>query len=274
MSEDITEKKEAERQRLALLQEQIAREEAELQAQQMSFLSDVSSILNESFDVEKILQDPSAKKAVPLMADICIVDLLNEEGLDISVTEIFTLDAAEEQFIRDWKNRHPLRWDAFKGPAQVMRSGKSELYKTLEAENYLTDVFGKEAALERPIAIGSLMMTPIRVRNEDPVGVVTLMRKSSHPNFNDLDLSLAEEISRRLSVAVENSRLYYKSQEASRAKSAFLANVSHEIRTPLGAMLGFADILNGDETLSRISARPFKQSCAMDNSYFALSMKF
>lgn len=30
--------------------------------------------------------------------------------------------------------------------------------------------------------------------------------------------------------------------EASRAKSAFLANISHELRTPLGAMLGFAEL--------------------------------
>lgn len=36
---------------------------------------------------------------------------------------------------------------------------------------------------------------------------------------------------------------------ASKAKSAFLANISHEIRTPLGAMLGFAELILEDKTL-------------------------
>lgn len=37
-------------------------------------------------------------------------------------------------------------------------------------------------------------------------------------------------------------------ESASRAKSIFLANMSHELRTPLNAILGFAQILERDET--------------------------
>lgn len=47
-----------------------------------------------------------------------------------------------------------------------------------------------------------------------------------------------------LKMAVE------KAEESDRLKSAFLANMSHEIRTPLNAILGFSDMLCGDETLS------------------------
>lgn len=38
-------------------------------------------------------------------------------------------------------------------------------------------------------------------------------------------------------------------ESASRAKSAFLANISHEIRTPLNAILGFAQLLQRDRSL-------------------------
>ncbi len=34
-----------------------------------------------------------------------------------------------------------------------------------------------------------------------------------------------------------------KSEEASKAKSGFLANISHELRTPLNAIIGFADLI-------------------------------
>lgn len=37
--------------------------------------------------------------------------------------------------------------------------------------------------------------------------------------------------------------------EASRAKSAFLANISHEIRTPLGAMIGFTELALEDKKI-------------------------
>jgi PAS domain S-box-containing protein len=40
-----------------------------------------------------------------------------------------------------------------------------------------------------------------------------------------------------------DERQHVVEQEASRAKSAFLANVSHELRTPLNAILGFSELL-------------------------------
>jgi len=50
-----------------------------------------------------------------------------------------------------------------------------------------------------------------------------------------------EETLTRAKVAAEN---------ANRMKSEFLANMSHELRTPLNAVLGFTQLLIGDETLS------------------------
>lgn len=58
-------------------------------------------------------------------------------------------------------------------------------------------------------------------------------------SFNAMADSV-EESFRRLDEARQ------KAEEASQAKTAFLATVSHELRTPLNGILGFADLLRGE----------------------------
>ncbi len=62
----------------------------------------------------------------------------------------------------------------------------------------------------------------------------------------DLELSMAQDLSKRASLAIDNARLFARANDANRAKSAFLANMSHEIRTPLGVIMGFADLMTDD----------------------------
>ena len=47
------------------------------------------------------------------------------------------------------------------------------------------------------------------------------------------DLGIAEELSRRLALAIENARLYQQAEVAIRARDEFLAVASHELKTPL-----------------------------------------
>jgi PAS domain S-box-containing protein len=250
VSEDITEKKETEKQSLALLHEQIAREEAEAYAHQMRFLSDVSYLLSESFDLEKIF-DAFGHKVISAMADICVIDLLNEEGFDIAQTIVVSADNSEAEYIKAWRKRHPLRWNSNQGPAHIMRTGKGEFHNHMDLDDHLRNAYSADAvAEERVVPIVSRMIVPIKIRDQKPFGAVMFLYKTGEHVFTDTDLHVAEEICYRLAVAIENSKLYYRAQEASRSKSAFLANVSHEIRTPLGAMLGFAEIVREEENLS------------------------
>src|SRR5258706_2465977 len=55
---------------------------------------------------------------------------------------------------------------------------------------------------------------------------------------------LSETVGELVAEAIVRTRLYDQAQEASRAKSAFLATVSHELRTPLTSIIGFTAMLD------------------------------
>ena len=93
----------------------------------------------------------------------------------------------------------------------------------------------------------SSVAMPLVVHGER-FGVITFERKTP---YDDDDRRLAEALAARVSLHVENARLYAAATAANRTKDEFLATVSHELRTPLSSILGWASLVRaspGDET--------------------------
>lgn len=67
---------------------------------------------------------------------------------------------------------------------------------------------------------------------------------------DNLEVTVAERTAdlKKAKLAAENAQS--AAETANRAKSAFLASMSHEIRTPMNAILGYAQLMSRDGTLS------------------------
>lgn len=99
----------------------------------------------------------------------------------------------------------------------TLRTGESPWFQSInEAEFLVSD--GKRKIIQSSIF-------PVKSAHGYLLGIVSR------------DISESKETERMLKLAKE------KAEEASQAKSRFLANISHEIRTPLNAIMGFTEIL-------------------------------
>jgi len=76
------------------------------------------------------------------------------------------------------------------------------------------------------------LMIPLVIRGK-PFGVLTLLQCKSGRNFSKYDLTLMEDFSKRVCIAVDNSKLYQQAQAAIRARDDFFSIASHELKTPL-----------------------------------------
>jgi PAS domain S-box-containing protein len=206
----------------------------------LAFLARANEIFASSLDYRETLRNVTFL-AVPRIADWCVVDMVDASGEQLRERlAIAHADPGKLELAEELSRKFPPQPET-DVIYRVMRTGNSELVPFLTDE-MLTEAARSEEHLRmmRELGIMSFMIVPLRSRGE-VVGAITFV--ASDRRFSQQDLTQAEELAHRASIAIENARLYSAAQAANRAKDDFLATLSHELRTPMTAVLGWSRML-------------------------------
>ncbi len=252
---DITERKRSEQQREQFIRAEAARAEAEASERRSAFLAEASTMLAGTLDYERTLVNIS-RLAIPTFADWCFV-YLALDGHEISSALIAHVDP-EKEFLAQQVEIRPEDLSSETLPVvRVFQTGTPELFSDISNDELWEAVRdnAKYDALKL-LGLRSAVVVPIPGRHS-VLGVIGFA--SPKPGrYTSTELIFAQDLARRISLALENARLYREAQIANRAKDEFLATLSHELRTPLNAILGWTQILRSKRLDEVTTARAFE----------------
>lgn len=191
-------------QRRAIAAQTAARQAAETSRGHLAFLAQASAILSSSLDYENTL-NRVAELAVPRLADWCGIYLTGERGeiLPVAVTHV---DPERVRFVRQLLERFPPRASDPAGIAEIIRTGRPQIYPEISEEDLAASISGEQLELFKKVGLGAGMALPLQARGK-MFGAFTLANDQGRPLGPD-DQALAEDLAARAAIAIDNARLY------------------------------------------------------------------
>jgi PAS domain S-box-containing protein len=170
----------------------------------LRFLDEVAAVLIGSLDYEQTL-GRVAQLAVPLLADWCAVDILEDDGSLRQITSGHP-DPEQEELLMQLRLRYRAEKGGAEGVASVIASGQPELRSDVRDAARI-EIRPDESAVYDRLGPRSYVIVPLAARGRT-LGALTLLSTRPGRHYGAGDMPIAMHLARRSSLAIDNARLY------------------------------------------------------------------
>ena len=215
--------------------------------QNQRFLAEAGEVLASSLGADETIRNV-ARVAVPTLADAVIVSVFHGETLRGVATA--HVDPSRAEYLRLLREQKPLDLRGSHPAAEVIRTGRAVLIPDSQlAEPHLASLLSHAGAIFDDAPVSSAFAIPLVARGQ-LLGVMELYTRQR--KLDPDDAILAEELSRRAALAIDNARLHEQVTLGLRARDDMIGIVSHDLRNPVNAVKMLTGTILGTERSSAL----------------------
>jgi PAS domain S-box-containing protein len=193
----------------------------------MSLLIEAGAVLSSSLDMTTTMGQV-ARLTVPRLADLCVIDLRDEDG---SIRDVAVASAVEglASELEQLRGSHPLDPHGRHPVAQVIRSGEPLLLAEMTSALLGSFAQGsKHAEFMIDHGYRSAVVAPLLARGRT-LGALSVLRLGASASYGAEDMELACELARRAALAIDNARLFSEMRRVEQRLEAILVNLAEAI---------------------------------------------
>ncbi|MFF9350378.1 PP2C family protein-serine/threonine phosphatase [Streptomyces sp. NPDC014734] len=172
-------------------------------AARLRLLAEASGAMASGLNAEESLRR-LARLVVPHLADACVVDVIDGQGL----RRLAVTDRDPERALRVLPGGLlPGPDDSAAALAKVLRGTGAMVVTDFGRPDPDDSLLAAQRALYRTLGARTALIVPMRVRRQ-ALGALTFVRRATAPAFDEEDRALAVDLGHRAGLALDNARLY------------------------------------------------------------------
>lgn len=231
--------------------------------QRADMLARISRELSESLDFEQTLEK-AASVVVPSLADGSVIRLLGDSG-QMEVVKVIHRDPDRKKLVEDFVYKMAQNGDYHQWLKTLVINHKPVIVTDRKAESYV-ELHGAQINYSKNVedlGINSFAVMPLLIHGRF-IGLMTFVTDQGDRHIEPRNLPFFEAVSQRISLSIENSRLYQKAKDAVKSREDILSIVSHDLRNPLMGIKVAAEMLRlsggKDNTVTEGALRTIENS--------------
>ncbi len=179
--------------------------------QMQRFLAESSRAFAEASLNMQAVMDSITRRIAELFADACLLSLLSDDGLRLSLLSVHHVKPEAQELIGKLLANEDDSTQSLRG--RVIQTGKAVLIPTVREEELYDAVKPEYWQYLDRFGVSTMLIVPLQVHGKI-IGTLGVSRDRTGQPYNEHDQELLQDLADRAALAIENARLYRETQQA------------------------------------------------------------